>query len=97
MAAYAYEAITVADTAIGFTTTKITDSKALYGHDVKKVIATVETATIRFCCDGTTPTDTVGHLCYVGDVIHIDRADALRFKAIRTGSTSASLKATYQV
>lgn len=96
MHAYAYEAITVADTAIGFTTTKITDAKALYGHDCNRVLATVETAPIRFTCDGTTPTDSIGHLCYVGDVIHVDRGDALRFRAIRTGS-SASLKVTYQV
>jgi hypothetical protein len=95
MASYAYESITVADTAIGFTTSKITDSLSLYGHECREVVGTVETAPIRFKVDGGTPTTDEGHLLYVGDQVICDGKDALKFRAIRQGSTSGVLKVTY--
>jgi len=86
--AYAYESITVTNTAIGFIT-----SNAL---NCKVVFMTVEQAQLRFRMDGTDPTSTEGHILDVGDSFTISAINSIRlFKAIRTGSTSAVLKVTY--
>ena len=98
MAAYTYEAITVADTAIGLTVAEITKSETLYGRPVKKVVCTLETGPIRFTVDGTTPTSTVGHLANIGDTIVLQNEDeARKFLAIRTTSTSGALKCTFEM
>jgi hypothetical protein len=56
----------------------------------------VETAQIRFTCDGTTtPTATVGRIANVGDTIRLSLADFTKFQAIRTGGTSASVQGDY--
>lgn len=58
---------------------------------------TVETAEIRFTTDGTAPTATVGHKVGPGYVIELDSSeDIVAFRAIRVGSTSAVIQATYQ-
>ena len=93
-AATSYEAITVADTAIGFTATKIKPTNATA---VQGVFCSLETAQIRFTLDGTTPTSTIGHLLGVGQTLTISHAgDIENFRAIRTGSTSGSLRCTYR-
>lgn len=97
MAAYTHESITVADTAIGLTAANIALATSLHGRNVKQVTMTVETAQIRCCWDGTTPTTTVGHIRNIGDVIELDGADAAKFLAIRTGGTSGVLKCTFEV
>lgn len=97
MSAYAYEEITVADTAVGLTEANIAKASSLYGRDVKSITVTVETAQIRFREDGGTPEASVGHLLNIGDSIVISGENARKFKAIRTGTDSASIKATYDV
>ena len=59
-------------------------------------LVTVETAQVRFTVDGTAPTTTIGHLANPGDTIYLDsNADIDAFRAIRTGSVSGVLKATF--
>lgn len=94
--AYAYEAITVADTAIGFTAANVATDRG-DRKDPQKAICTLETAQIRFRIDGGDPTTTVGHVLNPGDVVEITGpADMINFRAIRTGSTSGSLKVSYE-
>ena len=85
---FAYESVTVADTAIGLTSGTYSDAI--------RAEMTLETAQIRFRLDGTGPTSSEGHLVEVGDVITLNSAaQIVNFKAIRTGSTSGVLKVTY--
>lgn len=57
---------------------------------------TCETAQVRFTTNGTAPTTTVGHLLNPGDILKLDsNADIAAFRAIRTGSVSGVLKATF--
>lgn len=84
-----HETVTVAGTAIGITATA---SEGVLPH---AALITVEAAQISATVDGTTPTATVGHLIEVGDSITLtDRGEVMRFLAIRTGGTSATLKVT---
>lgn len=86
--AYAYESVTVADSAIGLTSSTYDDSV--------KAEMTLETGQIRIRKDGTAPTSSEGHLVEVGDTIVLNSAaDLATFKAIRTGATSGVLKVTY--
>lgn len=88
----AFEQITVAGTAIGFTTTKITPA-----GQVQATVAScrLRTAEISYTIDGTTPTSTVGTLMEVNDILTITGHDSLvRFLAIRTAG-SGQLDCTY--
>lgn len=62
----------------------------------QKAVITVETADMRFTTDGVDPTTSVGHLVGSGDTIELDSPDEIKkFKAVRTGSTSAVINVTY--
>ena len=88
LAPFAYESITVANSAIGLTSGTYSDAT--------RAEMTLETAQIRFRMDGTNPTSSEGHLVEVGDTITLDSAAQIAdFLAIRTGSTSGVLKVTY--
>lgn len=88
---FAYESITVDSTEGGKTLTANT-----YTTKCKKAFITVETAELRFRIDGTGPTSSEGHLLEPGESITLHNyAQIVKFKAIRTGSTSAVLKITY--
>ena len=90
--AYTSDQITVGASAVGLTQSKVRNG----GRWAEKVLLTVGTATIRWLDDGTDPTSTVGHLAYAGDVINLDNRNRIeKFRAIRTGSTSAVLDASY--
>jgi hypothetical protein len=95
LSSIAYEAITVADTAIGLTVGNVRG----YGSNryrAEKVILTVETAQLRWRDDGNNPTSSEGHLANVGSVLTLDNRDRIeKFRAIRTGATSATLRCTY--
>lgn len=86
-----FETITVADTAIGFTASKLTsDPKP------KQVIITVETARFRYRLDGTAPTSTVGHLISPNASLVLEGYSQLNnFKGIRTTATSSKIQVTY--
>ncbi len=86
------ETITVANTAIGFTASKITKPN----FEAKEAICVNQGAQIRFWTDGTSPTSTVGIILEVGQGFVLDkRGDVIRFKAIRTGDTSGVLSCCY--
>ena len=95
LSAVAFDQITVATSAIGLTTANVRG----YGSNrfaAEKVIITVETAQIRWRDDGTDPTTTVGFLANVGTVLTLDNRDRIeKFRAIRTGGTSALLNVSY--
>lgn len=88
----AFEQITVAATAIGFTATSITPQ----GPPATTAVCRLETAQLRYTVNGTTPTTTVGTLWEVGEMVQFNGHDILvNFRAIRTGGTSGQLDCTY--
>lgn len=88
----AFESITVAAAAIGFTSGSWNPST---GH-ANRAVVTVETASVRYRYDGSDPTAAEGHLLNAGDVLIVVGYDALSAtKFIRT-SSSATLKVTYE-
>lgn len=91
------EAITVADTAIGFTTAKLTvTSGSLKGRPADAALITVETNNIRFRHAGD-PTSSVGHLLIPGQSYFITGStDVRNFKAIRV-TNNATVYCTYFV
>ena len=91
---YDFEQITIDATAggKGLTTSKLTTDKK-----PKEVFITVEDAQIVYMLDGeTTVTANVGHVANPFDVIPLKGFSQLNnFKAIRKGSTSATISVTY--
>lgn len=93
----ARERITVAATAIGFTTTTYKPTSG----DRKGICASIakcvpEGADIRYRIDGTDPTSSIGRRIYEDSVFYIIGSENIkRFKAIRTTSTSATLDVEY--
>lgn len=93
-AVLAYEAVTVAAAAVGFTTTYL--DHATYGH-CRAVFCTLETAQIRFRLDGTDPTSSEGHLLEAGQTLTLENpGDIKNFSAIRTGANSGTLRVSYR-
>jgi len=87
------ETITVSDTAIGFTTSKITKPNI----EVTFAFCVLAGAQVRFWLDGTSPTTTVGQLLEVGQTLTLTtRGDIINFKAIKTGTTSGTLSCCYK-
>ena len=85
-----YETITVANTTIGFTASKIT-------APVSEAVCTLETAQIRFRVDGTDPTSSEGHLLETGQKwSSVNAVEIGNFRAIRTGGVSGVLKCSYR-
>lgn len=81
-----FETITIADSAIGFTSTTL---RPTGGVPMQRCFGKLETAQVRWRYDGTDPTTTIGLLVDIGDVVEISGAaylQATRF--IRTGSVS---------
>ena len=91
-----FEQITVANTAIGFTSTKVEPDGSGGGRQATTASCRVRTAEISFTYDNTAPTTTVGQLAEIGDQIVVSGHDnVMRFRAIRTGSTSGQLDCVY--
>lgn len=89
-----YETLAVDNTAggVSLTATKVAKAGNMGGF----AILVLETAEIRFTTDGTAPTTTVGIPLEPYQSITIQGKDDLtRFRAIRTTSTSGSLKVQY--
>lgn len=90
MLSNASEQITVDATVGGKALTGATYGTARYAE------ITVETADIRITTDGTPPTATFGHKVGTGDTIKLQSNEEIAaFRAIRTGSVSAVITATY--
>src|SRR3990167_3036916 len=91
----AFDQIPVAASAIGLTTANVRG----YGANrfpAERAVLIVETAQIRWRDDGTDPTTTVGFLANVGTVLTLDNRYRIeKFRAIRTGGTSALLNVSY--
>lgn len=89
------------DGVVGFTAATIASAKTdrakqgLSG-DIRRVVCSVETASIRFRLDGVAPTSSVGHLMSVGDTFSIDAEDVANFKAIKVSGTG-NIAASYEV
>lgn len=91
---FAYEAITVAGTAVGFTAAVMSPGG---GPGAVRAFVTSETAEMRYRTDGTDPTATEGHLLTPNDRLVFEGAATLaQFRAIRTGGTSGVLRITYE-
>jgi hypothetical protein len=91
--AFAFETISVAGTAVGFTAATWRDPSS--GSAAKLAVVDIETAAIRWRADGTDPTATVGHPVGIGGQIKVyGGEDLTSFKMIRQGST-ASASVTY--
>lgn len=91
--AVGYEALTVDNTAggVGFTA----GLRRKCGQR-GKVVCVLETGQIRFQVTGGAPTTTVGVPLEIGQSIEIaGEIDLIRFRAIRTGSTSGVLQCVY--
>ena len=87
------ETITVADTAIGFTTAKY---QIPAGFARVEAYCCLETAQVRVRYDGTSPTSLVGIVMNVNDCVLIsNRWDMANVKFIRTGASSGSLTCCY--
>jgi hypothetical protein len=85
-----HEAITVDSTV------KALDGVGTWGFGAMSALITVETAPIRWRADGGTPTASDGHLATDGDTVNlVNRAQVKRFRAIRQGGVSATIRATY--
>lgn len=86
---YEFEKITVADTAIGITASKITSAPPT----AARMLVTVETQPIRYRTDGTNPTTTDGILLTAGSSITIyGSRNITRFRAIRSTASSATVQ-----
>ncbi len=101
--AFAYEAITVSNTAIGVTAAtafpRLVTGTGGYAvsqdNGAEEAVFSVETDNVRYTLDGTVPTASVGHLLLPNDILTLVGRDAIRkVKFIRV-TTDASLKVTY--
>lgn len=81
-------ALTVSNVAVGLTVPAVTPKPTW-------AFVTVESNSIRFWVDGSTPTTTEGHLAEAGDTIRLEGVDEIRkFLAIRV-SADAVIQATF--
>lgn len=96
-----FETITVADTAIGFT------SSIIANNPITMVNCSLETGQIRFNIAGDDPTaTTLGHLLEIGQWLclgkctgaggHTALQQITNFRGIRTGTTSGVLNCSYE-
>lgn len=84
----AFEALTVAGTAVGFTEATVANATL--------AVAKVETAQVRYRTDGTDPTAAVGVIAEPGDQITISGyRDIKSIRFIRTGGQSATLASEF--
>ena len=88
--AFAFEKLSVTGSVTSLTASK-------YGANVKRAVITVETAQLRYKYNGDDPTASEGHVSQPQDIITIRGTQNIQnFRAIRTGSTSATLHITYE-
>ena len=90
---FAFETITVADTAIGFTAA--TYGAASFPH--LRAVVTAIGGVMRYRYDSGNPTATVGHLLSHGDMILVEGGiNVANFRAIRAGTQNGTLSVTYE-
>jgi len=92
--AFAFETITVTNSAVGFTNATFSSTKVPH----LRAIVTVEGGIMRYRYDGTNPTATVGHLLGHGDTVILESGvNVDNFRAIRAGGENGTLSVTYEV
>jgi len=90
---FAFESVTVTDSATRLTIANVRGG----GKPAERVFITVEGASIRYRDDGSDPTSSVGHLVFIGDTITLGTRDKIeKFRGIRTGGTSATIRVDYE-
>lgn len=100
------ETVTVTGSATTLTATKYNATSAgatsqreyafAGGHKASAAIVEVLAESIYYTLDGSTPTSTNGHAAAQGDRVVLENyAHVAKFKAIRQGSTSATVFVTY--
>lgn len=88
LSASTYETVSVTTTVVGL-------SSGSYNSKLLGLIQ-VATTSIRFLYDGSNPTTAVGHVADDGDIIVLESsAELANFRAILTGSSTATLTVTY--
>lgn len=94
----AFEKITVGGTAGGFTAAKIRPTSGDFsGKVAQEAYVTVETNSIRYNIDGSTPTSTSGHLVEAKGIITLKTASDLdNFKAIKVTDDDATIQVTFK-
>lgn len=93
--AFAYESITISNTAKTLTSDTYTDSE---GNRAVKAIIRVENAQLRYRYDGTNPTASEGMLLNPMDTLILNcSSDIINFRAIRKGNTDSKIFVTYSV
>lgn len=86
-----FETVTVADSAIGLTASKLSVSPK-----PKQAFLTLESGQIRYRIDGTDPTSSVGHIMLPMQSLLLEGYNQLKnFKSIRTGATSGTLSVSF--
>ena len=98
--AYDHEELTVAGTAVGFTSSKVTStSNTINSAELVTFSVTCASGTtcpVRFLVDTGTPTSSIGQLVDTGSFVAVyGHVNIVNFRAIRTTSTSATLDAVY--
>lgn len=94
--AFAFESITVDNTAGGVGLTASTYRPA-GAAQAEVAFVTVEDGPCRYRYDGGTPTSTVGHKASNGTILVLKGQHQMdNFKAIRTGTTDATLRVSYE-
>lgn len=90
-----YEEITVADSAVGFTPSLLSNADGLAPSKARCKVITDD---IRVRMDGTSPTGSVGEIFVANSTFLVYGADNLRnFEAIRDTATNATLQVHYMV
>jgi len=89
-----YESLAIGSSVVSLTDDEFTDSS---GQLAKRAVITIENARIRYRYDGTNPTTTEGHLVGAFSVIILSTTENIQnFRAIRQGSSNATLRITYE-
>lgn len=82
-------ALTVSNVAVGLTLPSTTPA-------AQWAKVTVETQSIRYWADGSTPTSSEGHLAAAGDEIRLEGPGAVsKFRAIRATGSDGVIQATF--
>jgi hypothetical protein len=92
-----YEDITVADSPVGMSNSKINPHTGPYARlSARATLISLENGDIRFRIDGGQPSLSSGHYLTSGDTLVLTGTQAIQqFRAIRSGDTDGELRVTY--
>lgn len=94
---FAFETLTISNTAIGLTTNKYRPTGADAGKIAEKAFVTCEGGSVRYRYDGEDPTVTVGHILEAGGYLVLEGQNQMNLiKFIRKDGADATLQITYE-